>query len=116
MSTRKVVMAETQYLPIVEATLYDTPSGMIATIDKCVAYNSDSAAAHVVTVLLVPPAETPTGTEFITERKTLQPRQTWLFPGVVGNMLNEDGQIRAFADAAGAVTMRISGREDPSEA
>lgn len=115
MSTRKVVLFDTQYLPAVETELYPVPSGMITTIDKFVAYNSDSAAAHVVTVLLVPPAEAPTGTEFIIERKTLQPRQTWLFPGIVGNMLNEDGGIRAFADAAGVVTCRAAGREDTTD-
>lgn len=110
--TRRVVLFDTQYLPASETTLYEAPSNTITTIDKFVCYNADTGASHVVTALVVPPGETPTGTEFIVEKKTLQPKQTWLFQGVVGNMIVEGGALQAFADAPDVVVARACGRED----
>lgn len=114
MSTRKVVLFDTQYAPSTETTKYTTPANIVATIDKLVARNTDTVA-RTVTVLLVPPDGTPTGTEFIVEAKTLQPGQSWLFPAVVGNMLVEDGTIRLYADAPNVVVIRGSGREDTTD-
>lgn len=112
MSTRKVVMTEAQFAPILETEVYATPENMIATIDKCVARNTDASNSHTLSVLLVPPAETPTGAEFIFEKKTLLPGQSWTFPAIVGNFLAEDGGIRLQASEAGVIMVRISGRED----
>lgn len=111
MSTRKVVLFDTQYAPAVDTDMYTVPDGATTTIDKLVAYNGDSVNREVI-VRLVPPEETPTGTEFTIEPKTLAPGQTWLFPGIVGNILAEGAVIRVQAAAAGVVTVRGSGRED----
>jgi len=112
MSTRKVVLFDTQYAPAVDTVMYTvTGEGVVTTIDKMVAYNADSSN-HTVTVRLVTPDGTPTGTDFVIQKRTLQPDETFLFPGIVGNVLDEGATINVQADAAGAVTIRGSGRED----
>lgn len=112
MSTRKVVLFETQYLPATETVMYGpVASGITATVDKFVARNADSVN-HTVTVRVVPDGGTPTGTDFIIEQKTMLPGQTWLFPGLPGNVIVEGGTLTVECDAPGAVVGRASGRED----
>lgn len=114
MTTRRVVFFEAQYAPSADTAMYTTPAGIVATIDKLTARNADSVA-RTVGVRLVPPSGTPTGTDFLVSRKTIQPGEECLFPAIVGHMLAEDGTINVEADAAGVVVIRSSGREDPAE-
>lgn len=112
--TTKVVLFDTQYASSVETEMYLTPDNTVTTVDKMSAMNTDGTNREII-ARLVPPEGTPTGTEFIVDRKTISAGQTYLFPAIVGHILAAGGSITLQADADGVIVVRGSGREDPDE-
>ena len=113
MSTTKAVLFDTQYAPAVDSEMFTSDvQGAGTVIDKMTATNIDSVT-HTVSVRLVPPSGTPTGTEFvIVVAKALAAGQTYLFPEIVGQMLAPGGAIWMDADAANVIVTRANGRND----
>ena len=113
MASQNVVLFDTQYVPATETEMFASPDSsttMIGTIvDKMTATNLDTAS-RTVTVRLVPPDGTPTGTEFVVVQKTINAGQAYLFPEIVGQLLAAGGSLRMDCDAADVVVTRASGR------
>lgn len=93
-----------------ESTVYTVPSGTRTIIDKLTGTNTSGAAA-AITVKLVPNGGVAGATNTIVSAKTLQAGEAYTFPEVVGHVLATGGFISLLASAAGAITVRGSGRE-----
>jgi hypothetical protein len=106
-----VVLFDTQFASDTDTEMFVSPEeGAGTTVDKFTATNTDSVT-RTITVRLVPPDETPTGTDFlIVDAQTLTTGQRYLFPEVVGQMLAAGGSIRVQASAANVVIIRANGR------
>jgi len=110
MQATNVVMFDSQYLAATESEMFASPSDGAGTIiDKITSTNQDSVN-RTAAVLLVPPGETPTGTNFQIFEKTLTPGQCYLWPEVVGHMLAAGGAVWMGASAADVVLAKASGR------
>lgn len=79
-------------------------------IDKFTATNY-SATAATISVNLVTTAGSAENKNLITKTKTLQPSEVYMFPELVGQILNPGDFISTLAGTAGAINMRVSGRE-----
>lgn len=105
-----VVLFDTQYAPATDTEMFASPSeGAGTTVDKFTATNRDSVT-RTITVRLVPPDGAPTGTDFVIKTVTLTAGQCYLFPEVVGQMLEAGGGIWLEASAADVITVRANGR------
>lgn len=115
MSTIKAVLFDTQFAPAADTSMFASDAvGSGTIIDKFTATNTDSSN-HAISVRLVPPSETPTGTDFtVVVEKVLAAGQTYLFPEIVGQMLAPGGAIWMQADAANVLVVRANGRNDTS--
>lgn len=79
-------------------------------IDKFTVTNTTASnvvfSANLVTVL-----GTPGATNLILNARTIAPKETYSCPELVGQVLQPGDYISTLASAAGALTMRASGRE-----
>jgi hypothetical protein len=93
-----------------ETTQYAVPSGTRTIIDKFTGTNTSGAAA-TLTVKLIASGGAAGAANTIVSAKTLQPGETYTFPEIVGHVLAAGDFISTLASAAGAITIRSSGRE-----
>lgn len=112
MPSLNTVLFDTQYLPAVDTEMYVSPEeGGGTLVDKVSATNTDSVT-RTVTVRIYPPGESPTGTEFIiVQAKQILAGATYLFPEVVGQLINAGGSLHMEGSAPGVIVARASGRE-----
>ena len=96
------------YLAATQTTLYTVTSGRTI-LDKCTAYNSDTAT-RTVAFNLVPNGGS-AGASNKVLNKALAADETYTFPEIVGHVLESGGFVSAIADAANKVVIRLSGRE-----
>ena len=87
-----------------------TASNSQALIDKFTAVNYSGTTA-TLTVYLVPTGDTPSDASAVVRAKALLPNETYLFPEVVGHVLNPGNYIATAASAAASIAIRASGRE-----
>jgi hypothetical protein len=100
------VFANVGYAAETMAMIYTVPAGNTAIIDKCSSY---SAAGGSLTLMIVPPGQTPSAANVI-YTKTFAPGESYLWAEMVGQELVAGDMIYEDAGAAGTVTRRISGR------
>lgn len=79
-------------------------------IDKFTATNF-SGSSVTLSVNLVTKADTAGNQNLIVKTRTLAAGETYLFPEVVGHILNPGDFISTIASAAASVNIRASGRE-----
>ena len=113
MSTTKIILFDTQFAPAADTSMFESPlEGAGTLIDKFTATNLDSVTRSI-SVRLLPPGETPTGTDFtIVQAKALTAGQCYLMPEIVGQMLAAGGAIWVEASAAGVISIRANGRNE----
>lgn len=112
MTTTKAVLFDTQFAPATDTEMFESSTEGAGTIvDKMTATNVDSVNRSI-TVRLVPPDGTPTGTEFLIKTVVLTAGQCYLWPEVVGQMLAPGGTLRLEASAASVIVVRASGRNE----
>jgi len=85
-------------------------SGVMAIIDKFTATNV-SAAVVTLSVNLTNPNQAPLDANLIVKLKALQPAETYLFPELIGHVLQPGSTINTIASAASAIVIRAAGRE-----
>jgi len=90
------------------ATLYVVPAAMSAVVRSITLCNTDSVD-HAVTLHFVPFAGSPSGATMILNALPIKAGQT--IEDDLLRVLGTGGSIRAFADAANAVSMRVDGSE-----
>jgi P pilus assembly chaperone PapD len=81
-----------------------------AIIDKFTATNT-SANNVTISVNLVTSGGTPGASNLIVDARAVAPDETYTFPELVGQALESGSYISTIASAAGALTIRASGRE-----
>ena len=92
-----------------QTTQYTAPAGTRTIIDKCTAYNSDTAT-RTIAFNLVPNGGS-AGASNKVLNKSLAADETYTFPEIVGHVLENGGLVSAIADSANKVVVRLSGRE-----
>lgn len=102
-------LVESTQLGNTQTTLY-TANGLRTILDKVSATNV-SGSVVTVTVNLVPASSSAGGTNVIVSAKSLQAGESYGFPELVGHILNAGGFVSVLAGTAGAINLRISGRE-----
>ncbi len=79
-------------------------------IDKFTATNT-SAANVTISVNLVASGDTAGSDNLITKTRTIVPNETYTFPELIGQTLEDGGFISTIASAATSLTISASGRE-----
>jgi hypothetical protein len=92
-----------------QTTQYVSP-GVNTIIDKFTAINYSASAASI-SVHLVTSTGVAGNDNIIVKTKTLQASESYTFPEIVGHILSPSGFISTIASAAGAISIRASGRE-----
>ena len=90
-------------------TLYTCPTNATI-IDKCTVTNNDPNP-QTFTLAIVAVGGTPGDSNRIIRLKTLQFRECYTCPEIVGQILNTGDYISAYSSLATAMPIRISGRE-----
>jgi hypothetical protein len=108
MSVTPTVFVEGSFAPNAQTTIY-TASGIAALIDKFTATNTD-AAAHTISINLVPFSGAVGASNLAVSAKTLLPGETYTFPEITAHVLNSGDFISVIASAANTITIRVSGR------
>jgi hypothetical protein len=84
--------------------------GVVASIDKFTATNFGATNAKI-TLHLVASAGSISNATMIVKTKTLQPYETYMFPEIVGHILNSGDYIVTECDTMNSINVRCSGRE-----
>lgn len=108
MSVTVKTLLESKAIELAQTTQI-TSVGVRTIIDKFTAYNSDATVARTITVNKIPPAGA-AATANIIVVKTLQPKETYTFPEVVGHTLEPGASIGTSADLAAVINLTASGR------
>lgn len=103
------VLVPAKVVESAQTTQY-TATNVKAMIDKFTATNFGAVVASI-SVNLVSAAGTTGNQNLIIKAKTLQPGESFLFPQVVGHVLDEGDFISTLASAANTINIRVSGRE-----
>lgn len=92
-----------------QTTMYTAPVGTRTIIDKFSGTNTTGAPVQIA-VNLVPSAGAPSAANVITPTQTIAAGGSYLFPEVVGHVLQPGDFISVLAGSV-AITVRASGRE-----
>ena len=102
-------LVEGRSVPDVDTTVYTAPANTTTIVDKVTAGNYD-VTPRVVTIGIVAAGNTVSDIYYIAKR-TLAAKETYIWPEVVGQILNPGDYITAIASQADTINLRISGRE-----
>ena len=81
----------------------------VTAIDKFTALNT-SAGVVTISINLVSKGDTPGDDNLIIKNKSIAVNETFTFPAIVGQILNEGDFISTIASAATSLTIRAGGR------
>lgn len=109
MSVTAKCLVEAKQAENAQTTQY-TSTGVTTIIDKFTATNTSASAASI-SVNIAVAAATTGDNNLIVKTKTLQPAETYIFPELVGQIMNNGDYISTIASAATSITIRVSGRE-----
>ena len=109
MATQVAVLIAAKQAENVQTTQY-TSTGVKTIIDKFTGTNT-SAAAATLSINLIPSAGVAGNGNLIVKTKSLLPGETYIFPEIVGQVLDVNGFISTIAGAAGAITITAHGRQ-----
>lgn len=93
----------------VQTTQY-TAINVTTIIDKFTATNTSTSNA-TLNVNLVISSGSPSNPNLIVKEVSLTPKETYLFPELIGHVLESGDFISTLSSASSAITIRASGRE-----
>jgi hypothetical protein len=102
-------LVEGRSIPNAETTVYTAPANTTTIVDKVTTANYDSAT-RVITIGIVA-AGNVIGDVYYIAKRTLAAKETYIWPEVVGQILNPGDYITAIASQDDTINLRISGRE-----
>lgn len=102
-------LVEGRSIPDVDTNVYTAPANTTTIIDKITTANYDTAS-RVVTIGVVAAGNT-AGNVYYIAKRTLAAKETYIWPEVVGQILNTGDYITAISSQVDTVNLRISGRE-----
>lgn len=97
-------------LPAAQTTQFQCPAGAKLIIDKVTGVNQFSANCNV-SVNLVDFGDAPTNSNLVVKERTIAPGETYTFPELVGQVLEEGDYFSTLCSLGTSITMRVSGRE-----
>ena len=109
MTVTAKTLAEGQIIPNADTTVYTAPLSVTTIIDKLTTANYDSVA-RVITISIVASGGS-VGNAYYIGKQTLAPYETYIWPEVVGQILNTGDYVSAIASNNTGVNLRMSGRE-----
>jgi hypothetical protein len=109
MTVTAKTLAEGQIIPNADTTVYTAPGNTTTIIDKLTTANYDSVA-RVITISIVASGGS-VGNAYYIGKQTLAPYETYIWPEVVGQILNPGDYVSAIASNNTGVNLRLSGRE-----
>lgn len=109
MATTPAVLIEAKFAETAQTDQY-TSTNVQTSIDKFTATNVTGVAA-TITVNLLAPAGAAGTSNAITFTKTIVPGKPYIFPEIVGHVLEVGGKISTIAGTASAIVIRASGRK-----
>jgi len=110
MAVTPKVLVESKNAENTQTLQYVTAAGVTTLIDKFTCTNYGTVLA-TISVNLIPNAGTAANSNLITAVKTLQPKETYTFPELVGHALAQGDSISTIASVATTLNIRASGRE-----
>ena len=102
-------LVEGSIVPATDTNVYTTPLNTTTIIDKVTTANYDTVS-RVVTISIVASGGS-VGDAYYIAKRTLTAKETYIWPEVVGQILNTGDFISVIASNATGVNLRISGRE-----
>lgn len=109
MTVTAKALAEGQIIPNSDTTVYTAPGNTTTIIDKLTTTNYDSVA-RVITISIVASGGS-VGDAYFIGKQTLAAKETYIWPEVVGQILNPGDYVSAIASNNTGVNLRMSGRE-----
>lgn len=109
MTTTPAVLFEAKLAEIVDTVQYSS-TNCITAIDKITAVNVTAIIA-TITAYLVPPGGAVGADNTITITKSVAPGVPFMFPEIVGHILESGGSIWTKAGTVSAISIRASGRK-----
>ena len=109
MTVTAKTLAEGQIIPNADTTVYTAPLSVTTIIDKLTTANYDSVA-RVITISIVASGGS-VGDAYYVAKRTLAANETYIWPEVVGQILNTGDYVSAIASNNTGVNLRMSGRE-----
>lgn len=103
-------LIESKIVENIQTQQYIAPSGVTTLIDKLTCTNYGAVVA-TVSVNLIPSTGSAGNSNLIVAVKTLQPKETYTFPEIVGHTLAQGDSISTIASLVDVVNIRASGRE-----
>ena len=102
-------LVQTRYAENTQTVQYTVSGGRVS-IDRFVATNN-SAIAATLSIWLVPNGQSPAGGNRVLFARELLSGESYSCPEACGQWLENGDRIVTQASAAGAITIRVSGRE-----
>ena len=109
MTVTAKTLVPAKFVDVTQTTQY-TATNVTAIIDKFTATNVSGSTA-TISINLVTETYTPADSNLIVKNKSLAASETYIFPELVGQILQAGAFISTTASAGNAINMRVSGRE-----
>lgn len=109
MTVTAKTLVPAKFVDATQVTQY-TANGVTTIIDKFTATNVSGSTA-TISINLVTETYTPADSNLIVKNKSLAASETYIFPELVGQILQSGAFISTIASAGSAINMRVSGRE-----
>ena len=102
-------LVQTKYAESVQTVQYTVSGGRVS-IDRFVATNNSASAAEF-SIWIVPNGQALSGANRVLYARELLSKESYSCPEACGQWLENGDQIVTLASMAGAISIRISGRE-----
>jgi hypothetical protein len=109
MTVTAKTLAEGQIIPNADTTVYTAPLAVTTIIDKLTTANYDSVAREITISIVASGGSV--GNAYYIAKQTLAAKETYIWPEVVGQILNTGDYVSAIASNNTGVNLRMSGRE-----
>lgn len=109
MAVNSRVIVPYKVLEAAQTTQYTTPAGIYWIMDKCTCTNISAVAASV-SIHRVPSGGVADTSNKTIDTKTLQPKECYTFPEVVGKILQPGDFISTIAGTAASINFELNGR------
>ncbi len=102
-------LVEGSIIPNADTVVYTAPANTTTIIDKVTTANYD-VTSRVVTISIVASGAS-VGDAYYIAKRTLAAKETYIWPEVVGQILNAGDFVSVIASNATGINLRMSGRE-----
>jgi hypothetical protein len=109
MTVTAKTLVPAKFVDATQTTQY-TATNVTTIIDKFTATNISGSTA-TISINLVTATFSPDNSNLIVKDKSLAANETYIFPELVGHILQSGAFISTIASTASAINMRVSGRE-----